>query len=61
MMENMKLNRLKDYDYAKDGFYFVTVRARGRKEWFGGIKDGAMVLNGYGSIVNQQWVWSREK
>lgn len=61
MIRNRKLNRLKDYDYAKGGFYFVTVCTQGRKEWLGEMKDGAVVLNEYGAVVNQQWAWLREQ
>ena len=55
MMRDRKLNRLKDYDYAKEGFYFVTVCVKDKGEWFGEIKDGGMILNPYGEIVSQCW------
>ncbi len=55
MIRERKLNRLKDYDYSVEGYYFVTVCAKDREEWFGEIKDGAMVLNDYGRIVLRGW------
>lgn len=55
MMRNRKLNRLKDYDYAKEGYYFVTVCVKDRVERFGEVKDGRMMLNLYGEIVSQCW------
>ena len=61
MARNRKLNRLKDYDYAKDGYYFVTVCTKDREEWFGEIKDGVMILNQFGGIAEKQWVWLRER
>jgi len=42
--------RLKGYDYAQDGAYFVTVCTRNRECLFGDIVDGEAQLNQYGSI-----------
>ncbi len=53
MMRSRKLNRLKDYDYAKEGFYFVTVCVKDRVKRFGEVKDGRMMLNEYGEMVNR--------
>jgi putative transposase len=47
--------RLKDYDYAQAGAYFVTVVTRGRECLFGEIMNGEMVLNEYGKIVKKWW------
>lgn len=47
--------RLRDYDYAAVGAYFVTVCAQGRECLFGGIVDGAMVLNDAGRMVEGWW------
>ncbi len=55
MIRNRKLNRLKDHDYSTPGYYFVTICTKGRVEWFGEIKDGAMALNECGKIVCQCW------
>ena len=55
MMRDRKLNRLKDYDYAKEGYYFVTVCTQDRKGWFGDVKGGRMMLNEYGEMVNRYW------
>lgn len=57
MIRDRKLNRLKDYDYSREGYYFVTICVKDRIEMLGGVKDGVMVLNGYGRIVEKQWVW----
>ena len=48
--------RLKDYDYAQDGYYFVTICAENKIEYFGKIIDGKIVLNEIGKIVNQCWL-----
>ncbi|TWJ32741.1 transposase [Geobacter argillaceus] len=47
--------RLRDYDYAAAGAYFVTVCAQGRECLFGGIVDGAIVLNDAGRMVAEWW------
>ena len=56
LMNVRKANRLKDYDYSQNGFYFVTICTKNRKEYFGKINDGEMVLNDYGEIANQLWL-----
>jgi len=52
-----KRNRLPGYDYSRDGMYFVTVFTHDRIEWFGCVEDGAVVLNGIGTIADEQWQW----
>jgi REP element-mobilizing transposase RayT len=47
--------RLRDYDYSQNGYYFVTVCTRDRKDFFGDIKEGKANLNRYGETVNQCW------
>jgi REP element-mobilizing transposase RayT len=54
-MKKRKLNRLKDYDYSQSGYYFVTICTRGRKEFFGSVREGRMKLNKYGEIINKCW------
>jgi len=48
--------RLKDYDYAQAGAYFVTICTQGRECLFGEIKNGEMELNGYGEVVKSEWL-----
>jgi putative transposase len=47
--------RLKGYDYAQAGAYFVTICAHGRECLFGEVLGGEMRLNAYGDIVAQCW------
>jgi REP element-mobilizing transposase RayT len=47
--------RLKGYDYAQAGAYFVTICTQGRACLFGDILDGHMRLNECGGIV--AWTW----
>ena len=48
--------RLRDYDYASAGAYFVTICTHGRACLFGDVLDGEMCLNGYGRIVLEEWL-----
>ncbi len=47
--------RLKDYDYAQAGAYFITICTQGRECLFGEIKDGKMELNPVGRMVQTVW------
>lgn len=47
--------RLKGYDYAQPGAYFVTIVTYQRECLFGEIVDGEMRLNEYGKIVQKWW------
>ena len=48
-------NRLQDYDYSQTGYYLVTICARDRVNYFGGIEKGQMRLNEIGQIVTDCW------
>ena len=50
---NRKPQRLKNRDYSKNGYYFVTFCSRFFVRWFGKIEDDEMVLNQYGRIVEK--------
>lgn len=57
-MENQRVRkniRLAGYDYASSGAYFVTICTKNREDLFGEIKNGEMVLNAIGKIVNKWW------
>jgi putative transposase len=47
--------RLKGYDYAQDGAYYVTICAQHRLCLFGDIVDGKIRLNTAGSAVQVAW------
>ena len=47
--------RMKNYDYASNGAYFVTIVTKNREHFFGNIVDGKMVLNEIGEIVCDEW------
>ncbi len=47
--------RLKGWDYKLEGSYFVTICTQDRDNLFGYVKNGNMVLNQFGAIVNRCW------
>lgn len=49
-----KPQRLKNYDYSLNGYYFITICTHNRQHLFGKILDGQMLLNEYGIIVRQE-------
>jgi REP element-mobilizing transposase RayT len=66
MSGHRKSIRLKRYDYAQKGMYYVTVCAggygcrrilknSGNRNVFGCVMDGKMTLNQYGKIIDQCW------
>ncbi|MFH1253215.1 MAG: transposase [Candidatus Uhrbacteria bacterium] len=55
--QERKSNRLPGYDYSKNGFYFVTICVEDRTECFGEIVDKKMILNEFGEVVENQWLW----
>ncbi|HEX9750907.1 MAG TPA: transposase [candidate division Zixibacteria bacterium] len=48
--------RLRDYDYAQPGAYFVTVCAYRQQHTFGTIDGEKTSLNDYGLIVRDEWL-----
>ena len=56
-MNNRKSTRLKGYNYASEGSYFITINAKLRKlNHFGHILNGRMILNKAGVIVQNEWI-----
>ncbi len=53
--KDKKQFRLPHYDYSSDGFYFVTVCTKNRKEFFGEIKNNIMGLNEIGCLAAKFW------
>ncbi len=48
--------RLRDYDYSKEGAYFITVCIKNRECVLGKIENGKMTLDEYGMIVEKEWL-----
>ena len=55
-IHHRKSVRLKEYDYSKEGLYFITICCDARNHLFGGIVDGKMILYDAGKIANQCWL-----
>lgn len=55
-MRERKKNRLRDYDYSKSGYYFITVCTQNREDWFGAIKSGIMHLSEFGEVARSFWL-----
>ncbi len=47
--------RLKGYDYASEGGYFITIVTHEREGLFGGVINGEMNLNALGRIAWDEW------
>lgn len=52
-----KPTRLREYNYSQSGWYFITVCTKNRMEWFGDVVNEKMVLNAYGKIAQDRWLW----
>jgi len=57
LLRQRKLNRLPRYNYSSSGWYFVTICTKYHEKIFGNIINGKMILNEWGKIVNDQWIW----
>lgn len=50
-----KPTRMKGYDYASGGTYFVTICTHNREHLFGAVVDKIVRLNAWGRIAAQEW------
>jgi REP element-mobilizing transposase RayT len=50
--------RLRGYDYAQAGAYFITLCAQGRDRLFGRVVGGAVELTEIGRIVAEEWEYT---
>lgn len=48
--------RYQGYDYSQNGAYFVTICIENRQCLLGEIKDGKMILNDAGRLVQKWWM-----
>ncbi|MCC7464702.1 MAG: hypothetical protein IT261_00445 [Saprospiraceae bacterium] len=47
--------RLRGYDYAKEGMFFVTICCQDRIHFFGEVENKEMQLNDFGKIAHDEW------
>jgi hypothetical protein len=52
----IKSIRASFWDYHWAGAYFITICTRGRRRFFGYVKDNEMVLSDIGKIVESEWL-----
>ncbi len=48
--------RLKNWDYRSNAMYFVTICSWQKEHLFGEIRNGEMILNEIGKIVEKEWL-----
>ena len=58
---NRRSIRLKGYDYAQSGLYFITICCHNRACIFGHIENGIMIMNEYGKMVENEWLTLQQR
>jgi len=48
--------RLKNWNYAWSGVYFITICTKDREYYFGEIHNGEMQLSEIGKIAEKEWI-----
>jgi len=56
VLPHRKQLRLRGYDYAFPGVYFVTICSAGKRPVFGSIRGESIVLSRAGEIVRCEWI-----
>jgi putative transposase len=51
----IKSMRYPNWDYASDGWYFITICTQNRAEYFGDVRDYAMDLSDIGRVTAKFW------
>ena len=58
-IHHRKSIRLKNYDYASDGAYFMTICTQNKEYRFGDVINGKMILNPAGEMI-KKWLCELE-
>ena len=53
---NRKSVRLKEYDYTNPSWYYVTICTNDKACCLGKIRNGKMILNSFGKIIEEEWL-----
>ena len=53
-------SRLIEWDYSTPWWYYITICTKNFRNWFGEIKNGKMILNNMGKIVEEEWLKTKE-
>lgn len=56
LINERKPNRLKGYDYNRQGYYYITICTKNQLNFFGEISDNIMHLSQTGEIANRFWI-----
>ena len=56
-----KSTRLPNYDYSKEGLYFITLCIENEINLFGDIYNGELKLNVFGKIAEEEWLNTIQK
>ncbi|MDP1725810.1 MAG: hypothetical protein Q8M15_03435 [Bacteroidota bacterium] len=59
-LHHRKSIRFHGYDYSKEGAYFITICCLNKKNQFGNVSNGEMILNEYGQIAHNEWLKTTE-
>lgn len=59
-IHHRKSIRLKGYNYAQEGLYFITLCIQDRENIFGTITNGVLTLNAIGTIALKEWLHTIE-
>ncbi len=54
-IHHRRSTRLKNYDYAQPGHYFITICSYEQRCIFGKVRDGKMQLNTLGQLLQEEW------
>ena len=52
--------RLSEYDYSFPNWYYITICTHERRNLFGKINNGKMILNKLGNVVEEEWIRTKE-
>lgn len=48
--------RLSEYDYSFPNWYYITICVHEKRNLFGKINNGKMILNELGNVVEEEWI-----
>jgi putative transposase len=52
--------RLSEYDYSFPNWYYITICTHEKRNLFGNVKNGKMILNKFGNVVEEEWIQTKE-
>ena len=58
--QRRKSIRLSEYDYSFPNWYYITICTHERRNLFGKINNGKMILNEKGNVVEEEWIRTKK-